>query len=349
MTDEILFDRQAEWGVITLNRPKALNALSIDMCAALDNQLRQWQEDDTIHAVLIKGAGDRAFCAGGDIRWLATMAAQDPVKAAEFFRVEYTMNALIAHFPKPYVAMLDGVTMGGGVGVSAFASHRIVSDKTLWAMPETAIGLFPDVGGTYFLSRLKSGLGYYAALTGARLTAADLLYAELSDVNLGARDGTEIEAGLLALTAPTAQSITAYLSEFNVKTDSELQKNADEIATYFENIDTIESLMQQLSSAKTEFAAVTYKTLSHVSATSMKITLEAMKRARTMTIDETLIMEFGIASRLMAGHDFAEGVRAQIIEKTRDPKWAPAKAEDIPETDILAYFEDMGAAKLVLK
>ena len=177
MDQEILFDVQGGVGFITLNRPKALNALTTEMCAALDEKLQQWQSDEVIQAVVIEGAGDRAFCAGGDVRTLAEKGPENAAEAKRFFKVEYHMNARLFHFDKPVISLLDGVTMGGGVGVSVHGSHRIVTEKTLFAMPESAIGLFPDVGGGYFMPRLPGRLGLYLGLTGARLKGADILYA----------------------------------------------------------------------------------------------------------------------------------------------------------------------------
>ena len=175
MTDqEIIFTQRGGLAVVTLNRPKALNALTLAMCQALDRKLIEWRADTSVHAVLIKGEGERAFCAGGDIRWLHNLLlTHGAEEAGGFYAIEYPMNARLHHFPKPYIALLDGIAMGGGVGVSIHGSHRIVTERTMFAMPETGIGLFPDVGATYVLPRLPGALGQYLGLTGARLHAAD--------------------------------------------------------------------------------------------------------------------------------------------------------------------------------
>ena len=195
--DEIQFARRGDLMVVTLNRPRALNALTLPMCRALDEGLRAWQADPAIGAVLIKGEGDRAFCAGGDIRWLhGVLTAEGAAAACRFYALEYPMNARLHHFPKPWIALLDGIAMGGGVGVSVHGSHRIVTERTLFAMPETGIGLFPDVGATFMLPRLPGGLGLYLGLTGARLGAADCLHAGIGTAHVAADRLDALEASL---------------------------------------------------------------------------------------------------------------------------------------------------------
>ena len=194
---EIRFERRGDLMVVTLDRPRALNALTLPMCRALDEGLRAWQADSAIGAVLIKGEGERAFCAGGDIRWLHDELTTEGVEAAcRFYAVEYPMNARLHHFPKPWIALLDGVAMGGGVGVSVHGSHRIVTERTLFAMPETGIGLFPDVGGTFMLSRLPGALGTWLGLSGARLGAADCQYAGIGTAHVASERLGALEEAL---------------------------------------------------------------------------------------------------------------------------------------------------------
>ena len=348
MVDDILFVQQGAWGVITLNRPNALNALTNAMCKELDDALLRWAADETIRAVMIRGAGEKAFCAGGDIRWLYETAGEDPVRAAEFFRTEYTMNARIHDFPKPYVALMDGVVMGGGVGVSASASHRIVGERTMWAMPETGIGLFPDVGGTWFLSRLQGGLGHYVAQTGVRLSAADLIYAGLADVHVGEARVEDIDQALFSLEQPDHQTITDALAPFSASEESALAGDRAEIDTFFADIPSIEGLLDALENQSSPFAEKTLKTLSRMSPTSMKITLSGIRRSANLTFHEALQMEFAIASEIMKGHDFREGVRALIVDKDRNPRWDPAHAEDVLEPDIDSWIKILGAKGLDL-
>src|SRR5919106_4106515 len=197
--DDIRLERQGGLVVVTLNRPRALNALTMPMCRALDAGLTIWQADPSVHAVLIKGAGERAFCAGGDIRWLYGVLTSEGVAAAvRFYALEYPMNARLHHFGKPYIALLDGIAMGGGVGVSVHGSHRVVTERTLFAMPETGIGLFPDVGATYMLPRLPGAAGLYLGLTGARLGATDCMHAGIGSAHVPAARLEDLEAALAA-------------------------------------------------------------------------------------------------------------------------------------------------------
>src|ERR671919_468729 len=215
--DEIRIQRRGALVVVTLNRPGALNALSFAMCRVLDDGLRRWEADPEVHVVLIKGAGARAFCAGGDIRWLYdVLTAQGEDEALSFYALEYPMNARLHHFPKPYIALLDGITMGGGVGVSVHGSHRVVTERTVFAMPETGIGFFPDVGATYVLPRLRGGLGMYLGLTGARLGAADCVCAGIGGCYGPADRLGELEAALTEadLSANAHDAVTAGVGRF---------------------------------------------------------------------------------------------------------------------------------------
>src|SRR5919106_2044455 len=216
-SDDIRIEQRGGVIVVTLDRPRALNALSFDMCRALHEGLARWQADPDVHAVLIKGAGERAFCAGGDLRWLYEVLTSHGVEPAlEFYALEYAMNARLHHFTKPYVALLDGITMGGGVGVSVHGSHRVVTERTVFAMPETGIGFFPDVGATYMLPRLRGGLGMYLGLTGARLGAADCVCAGIGGCYVPADRLDELEAALTEadLSANAHDAVTAVVPGF---------------------------------------------------------------------------------------------------------------------------------------
>ncbi len=351
MTDEIVFDRVGVWGVVTLNRPKALNALTMDMVAAFRARLAEWADDHGVSAVLVKGAGEKAFCAGGDIRWLHDEARKDPASACEFFREEYRNNAAIHHFPKPYVALIDGVVMGGGVGVSVHGDFRVAGDRTLFAMPETGIGLFPDVGGGHFMPRLGGGLGLYLALTGARAKAADCLYsgvathyaptdkmpaleAALTDADLSGDPGSVI-----------GHILDTYAEDAGAPT---LDDHRQAIDRHFAGKAGLDDIIEALRADDSAFAAETLDVLERMSPTSMRLTFEQMKRGAGLGFDEVMKMEFRMVRRVMEGHDFFEGVRAQIIDKDRAPQWRPAEIAGVGEADVARYFDDLGDAELVL-
>lgn len=351
MTDKIEFTKIGDWGVVTLQNEKALNALDWDMAKAMRAQLMKWASDKSVKAILVKGAGDRAFCAGGDIRWLHDTAKNDPAYAAEFFREEYRNNSLIYHYPKPYVALIDGINMGGGVGISVHGDFRVAGDATLFAMPETGIGLFPDVGGGHFMPRLHDGVGLYFALTGARAKAADCMAAGIA-THYTAHDQYEaLEAALLGapLSEQTHADIEAVLDRFaGDPGHAPINDLRADIKRLFCGHDSLDGHMKALSDDNSDFAADTLKTLSRMSPTSMRITFEQMKRGGALDFDEVMKMEFRVVRRIMEGKDFFEGVRAQILEKDRNPKWDPASLKAITDEDIAFYFNDLDDAELVL-
>lgn len=351
MTNEILFDRKGDWGVVTLNRPQALNALTWDMVKAFRAQLAEWAMDHSVCAVLVKGAGEKAFCAGGDIRWLHDEAKKDPAHASEFFHEEYRNNAAIYHFPKPYVALIDGVVMGGGVGVSVHGDFRIAGDRTLFAMPETGIGLFPDVGGGHFMPRLGGGLGMYLALTGARAKAADCVYAGIATHYAPTEKLALLEEALLNedLSGDANAAISHLLDAYAEDTGHPaLCDNREAIDQHFKTDGSLDDVIASLRSDDSDFAKNTLATLERMSPTSMRITFEQMKRGGELSFDDVMKMEFRIVRRVMEGHDFFEGVRAQILDKDRSPQWVPVSLSDVSDTDIAHYFDDLADAELAL-
>ncbi|MFN3958615.1 MAG: enoyl-CoA hydratase/isomerase family protein [Parvularculaceae bacterium] len=351
MSGDILFDRCGEWGVVTLNRPDALNALTWDMVKRLRAQLIEWERSAAVRAVLIKGAGEKAFCAGGDIRWLYDNARKDPAGACEFFREEYRLNALIHHYTKPYVALIDGIVMGGGVGVSVHGDFRVAGDRTLFAMPETGIGLFPDVGGGHFLPRLHDGLGLYYGLTGARAKAADCMAAgvathycrtedmaalerELVGLSLGGRPHADIEAVLDGCTGDPGE---AHVNQIRPA-----------LKALFEGHESFDAFYAVLKADGHDVAGDMLRMLARMSPTSLKLTFEQLKRGALLDFDECMKMEFRMVRRVMEGHDFFEGVRATIIDKDKNPRWAPATLEGVGDADVARYFEPLGEAELQL-
>lgn len=351
MTDKILFEQIGDWGVVTLNNEKALNALNWDMVKAMRAQLAEWSGDKSVRAIMVKGAGERAFCAGGDIRWLHDTAKEDPAYASEFFRDEYTNNSLIYHYSKPYVALIDGIVMGGGVGISVHGDFRVAGDATLFAMPETGIGLFPDVGGGHFMPRLHDGLGLYYALTGARAKAADCMAAGIATHYAPADKYEELGKALLETPlgdhahADIETVLDTYAGDPGHAPVNDIRPA---IARLFQGHETLTALMAALENDGSEFAADTLKTLSRMSPTSMLLTFEQMKRGHNLDFDENMKMEFRMVRRVMEGHDFFEGVRAQILDKDRNPKWSPATLLEIGANDLNPYFESLGEAELDL-
>ncbi|MEM9810285.1 MAG: enoyl-CoA hydratase/isomerase family protein, partial [Pseudomonadota bacterium] len=245
---DIQFTRVGSWGVITLDRPKALNSLTEDMCVRMDEQLTAWADNDEVRAVLIEGEGDKAFCAGGDIRWLAETAQKDPQRAAEFFRKEYNLNDHIARFSKPYIALIDGICMGGGVGVSAMADRRVMTSRTTWAMPECAIGLIPDIGASYFLRQLQGGLAFYLALTGVRMTGGDCVEAGLATHCVDAEKLGDIRTSLLAdtLSGDVLKTIDTILAPHNLAPGGHYQDHRPDIDQHFTEVKTVEELISSL-------------------------------------------------------------------------------------------------------
>ncbi|WP_375207799.1 enoyl-CoA hydratase/isomerase family protein [Hyphococcus sp.] len=351
MSEEILFDQTGDWGVVTLNREKALNALNWDMVKTMRARLTQWAGDSSVKAVLVKGAGAKAFCAGGDIRWLHDTAKDDPAYASEFFREEYRNNSLIYHYPKPYVAMIDGIVMGGGVGISVHGDFRVAGDATLFAMPETGIGLFPDVGGGHFMPRLHDGLGLYYALTGARAKAADCMAAGVATHYAGAEKYSELEKALIEtpLGDHAHADIETVLDVYaGYPGHAGVNDLRPEIARLFQGHATLAALMAALESDGGDFAKTTHATLLKMSPTSMALTFEQMQRGHGLDFDEVMKMEFRMVRRIMEGHDFFEGVRAQIIDKDRNPKWSPDELSKVDPSAIEIYFEGLENIELKL-
>ncbi len=351
MEDEVLFAEANGWGIITLNRPKALNALTWNMCRLMLARLTKWASEEGIKAVLIKGAGEKAFCAGGDIRWLYDQSKTDPQGTAEFFRTEYNLDSLIHHFPKPFVALMHGVVMGGGVGVSISGSTRIVGKNIIWAMPETGIGMVPDVGGSYFLPRLEGGLGPYLGLTGHRLDGAAAVYAGIATHLVPEDRFGMLEEALtnIASNNLVQSDIDACVGDFHVAQETPLKDIRGEIDQYFFGLACVEVLMGQLAGNNSGFAQQTLKKLKSMSPISLKLSLEEINRGGALSFDQCVKMEFGIVRKIMEGPDFHEGVRAQIIDKDRNPAWSPDTLGAVDEDLLAPYFADLGDLALQIE
>ena len=340
---EVLFERKGAIGQIVLNRPKALNALTHSMCIAMKAQLADWAADEAVRAVVVSGAGERAFCAGGDIRALYESGKAGTPYALSFYRDEYILNAAIRHFPKPYIALIHGIVMGGGVGVSVHGNHRIADESTVFAMPETGIGLFPDVGGSHFLPRCPGEIGMYLALTGARLKTADALYAGVATHFVPKASWDALIAGLADGDAPDA--VLGRLAK--AVPDAPLAGNRQSIDRLFAG-NSVEAILDALDADGSTWARETAQTIRTKSPTSLKITFRQLREGRRKEFDDCMRMEYRMVNRIIAGHDFYEGVRATIIDKDGSPKWSPVALEDVAAPAVDAYFAPLGQGELAL-
>lgn len=332
---EILFDRSGRAGLVTLNRPAALNALSHFMVTALFEQLAAWRDDPAVGVVIIRGNG-RAFCAGGDVRAVYEIGRGGP-SPADYFRDEYRLNAAIRHFPKPYVSLVDGFVMGGGVGVSVHGSHRIFAEKAVFSMPETAIGFFPDVGSSYVLSRMRDETGIYAALAAARLSRGDALHAGIATHAAPASLFDAIAEALSENDDVDAALAPFLTSDVGPET---LGRLGSEIATIFAT-GGIEAILQRLDEAEGAHAPWAERTAAEIRAkspTSLRLTLRQLRAARTLDFDDCIRLDYRMARQILDGHDFYEGVRAALVDKDRTPRWRPDTLSAVDVRDIEAHF-----------
>jgi len=339
---DILFERRGAAGIVRLNRPQALNAVTHEMVRALARQLAAWASDAAVTRVIITAAGERAFSAGGDIRALYELGrAGRQAEMLTFWRDEYPLNAYIKRFPKPYVALIDGLVMGGGVGISIHGSHRVAGDRFSFAMPEVGIGFFPDVGATWFLPRMPGELGTWCALTGDRLKSADAVaagiathhvrserFADLADALCG---NVSVDAVLGAFAEPAGQG-TAYRGP---------------IDRLFAG-DRVEDILAKLEAETGEWAVKTAAAIRTKSPLSLKIALAQVRRGRDWSFGDCMRAEFRIVSRIVYGHDFYEGVRAVIVDKDNVPRWRPAGLADAADADVERHFASLGADELLL-
>lgn len=339
-TPEILFEEKGGIGFVTLNRPQALNALSTDMCFKLDQKLQLWEKDNNINVIVIKGEGGKAFCAGGDVRKVVEYGLDNNNEAVRFFATEYKLNARIFHFPKPFIALMDGITMGGGVGVSIHGSHRIVTEKTLFAMPEAAIGFFPDVGASYFLSRMPGSIGLYLGLTGVRLKGSDVLYAGIGTAYMNSDKLDHFVDILINEKAKTNDDVDKVVAQFAEDPGAApLDEYRDLIdAAFSEN--TIEDIFDHLGNIDHDWARETLAVLKKLSPMSLKVIIEELANGSKMSFDDCMIMEYRIASALTSYEsDFYEGVRAVLIDKDHNPNWIPSTIEEVTTEMVMAHFD----------
>jgi len=350
MSNEVSVQVHRGVGRITLTRPKALHALNAPMCETILAALERWAGDPTVHLVMIDHEEEtRGFCAGGDIRMLADSGAGDAQEARAFFNVEYRMNAALKTFPKPVLAIMDGVTMGGGVGLSVHGSHRIATERTLFAMPETGIGLFPDVGGGWFLPRLSGYLGTWLALTGARLKGADVAAARVATHFLPSElvPNLKKQVGSADFSVGAAEMLNEILRGMTHPVPAgSFEAHRDIIDACFAK-DTAEEIMAALEASGDEWAAEQAATIRTKSPETVKVALSQVREgAKLDSFEDNMRMEYRIGWRKVQSHDFLEGVRAVLIDKDNDPKWKPATLEDVSEADVAKYFDPLGDDEL---
>ena len=334
---DIVIAKEGALGRITLNRPKALNALTHAMILAMTAALKAWAQDDAIAAVLIDAAPGRAFCAGGDIRALTMSGRARDGKAEQFFADEYRLNLAIHRFPKPYVALLHGLTMGGGAGISIHGRYRVACENTVFSMPETAIGLFPDIGASFFLNRMPGKTGLYAALAGARLSGAEMVYAGLATHHIPAAHFGDAVARLAA-----GEEAARMLSSLHREAGPcKLAGERAAIGRCFA-APTVEAIFAALGN-EGAWGGQVRAMLEKCSPTSLKLTFALMQRTRGLPLESCLAMDYRLALRALEGNDFYEGVRAALIDKDQNPSWSPGALSAVTEADIAGYFATLGA------
>jgi len=334
---DILFERRGAAGLITLNRPQALNAVNHGMVNALAARLADWASDPAVTRVIIHAAGDRAFSAGGDIRALYELGrAGRQADMLPFWRDEYRLNHLIKHYPKPYVALIDGIVMGGGVGISVHGSHRVAGEKFQFAMPEVGIGFFPDVGATWFLPRLPGQTGAYCALTGERLRVADGLAAGVATHHVaGARFPDLIDA--LAGTVPVDAVLAAFADKPGEGALAPLRPVIDRLFAA-DSVEDIIAALDACEGAHADWAGKMAVLIRTKSPTSLKVALAQVRRGADWSFSGCMRAEFRIVSRIVYGHDFYEGVRATIIDKDNAPRWRPGDLAGVTERTVEEHF-----------
>lgn len=328
-------------GLATLNRPKTLNALTYEMIIALSEQLTTWQADKQIQAVVVRANGEKAFCAGGDIRKIYTAGQQGDRSIVRFFWDEYRLNRLIHNYTKPYITFLDGITMGGGVGISMHGSHAIGTEKLRFAMPETGIGFFPDVGGSYLLSRCPGELGTYLGLSGARCNIADAYYAGLVKFYVPSEQLPQLLDALTQSKIDSHDAVSTIIREFSKETDAPGIREQQALIDKCFASDKVETILETLTQQNHEWCDQTVKTLKSKSPSSLKITLAQIRAAATLDFDACMKMEYRMVHRFIDNRDFYEGVRALIVDKDNQPNWQPKDLTAVGDSEVQQYFQPL--------
>jgi len=345
---DLIARKEGSAGIIRLNRPKAINAVTLEMFHDIDKALDAFEADPDVAVTVLEGAGERGLCAGGDIRslWESSKVKGDLGKI--LWRDEYILNARIKKFPKPYVAFMDGIVMGGGVGLSAHSAHRVVSDRTKLAMPEVGLGFFPDVGGTWLLAHSPGEIGTYFGLTGQTMNGPDAIHARFADAVVPSSKLPALREALTKVASGTTSAdIRKLISGFSTGETAgpvaALQAKIDALFSH----DRMEDIVAALQGDDSDFAQATLKTLNEKSPRGMVVTLRLLRLARTArSLEECLVREYRAALEVFASDDFREGVRAAVIDKDRSPKWSPPRIEDVTPAMVAPYFAEIGADEL---
>jgi enoyl-CoA hydratase len=346
---DLIVRREGSAGVIRLNRPKAINAMTLEMSLGIDAALDRFETDPAVAVVILEGAGERGLCAGGDIRGLYDSSRAGGDLGKIFWRQEYIMNARIAKFPKPYVAFMDGLVMGGGVGLSAHARHRVVTERTKLAMPEVGLGFFPDVGGTWLLSRAPGEIGTYFGLTGQAMNGPDAIHAQFADAVVPSSRLPALREALAGIRPGTASGeVETLIDGFATgETAGPVAAMQADVNRWFSH-DRMEDIFAALGRDGSELAQSTLRALNEKSPRGMVVTLKLLRLARlSSSLEECLVREYRAALEVFRSDDFREGVRAAVIDKDRNPKWSPSRVEDVTPGMLAPYFAEIGADELV--
>jgi enoyl-CoA hydratase len=346
---DLIARREGAVGVIRLNRPKAINAVTLEMFRDVDKALDRFEADPAVGLILLEGAGERGLCAGGDIRALYEDSKVNGDLGKILWREEYILNARIARFAKPYVALMDGIVMGGGVGLSAHGSHRVVTERTKLAMPEVGLGFFPDVGGTWLLSRSPGEIGTYFGLTGQTMNGPDAVYAGFADAVVPSGKLAALREALTKLRpGVSAADVKGVIAGFATgETSGPVAAMRPQIDRWFSH-DRMQDIVAALQGDGSELAQSTLKTLNEKSPRGLVVALKLLRLARaSSSLEQCLVREYRAALEVFASDDFREGVRAAVIDKDRNPKWSPAAIEDVTPEMVAPYFAEIGADELV--
>ena len=346
---DLIVRREGAAGIIRLNRPKAINAMTYEMSVGIDAALDRFETDPAVSVVILEGAGERGLCAGGDIRGLYESSKAGGDLGKVFWRQEYVMNARISKYPKPYVAFMDGLVMGGGVGLSAHARHRVVTEKTKLAMPEVGLGFFPDVGGTWLLPRSPGEIGTYFGLTGQTMNGPDAIFSRFADAVVPSAKLPELREALTAVgSGIPSNEVDEIIAGFATgETAGPIAAQKREIDRWFAH-DRMEDIFAELQRDDGELAQSTLKTLNEKSPRGMVVTLKLLRLSRNAaSLEECLIREYRAALEVFRSDDFREGVRAAVIDKDRNPRWTPPSVEDVTPEMLAPYFREIGADELV--
>ncbi len=346
---DLIAVREGSAGVLRLNRPKALNALTLDMVRAIECALDDFESDPAVATILLEGAGERGLCAGGDIRSLYEAAKAGGDLGPIFWAEEYRLNARIASFPKPFVSYMDGLVMGGGIGLAGHSSHRITTERSKVAMPEAGLGFFPDVGGTWLLSHAPGEIGMYYGLTGNTMSGVEAVYIGLADVCISTTAWPALRTAMTSLPAGSgAGEMTALLKRISANGSAPVVAHRLIIDRLFAH-DSVEQIVAALERDGTDFAQKTRAAILEKSPRGLKLTLKLLRLGRnSKSLKESLAQEYRAVCEAYTTHDFVEGIRAAIIDKDRDPAWSPPRLEDVTSQMIDKYLAPRGSDELII-